>query len=124
MYDNRAACSYLEDSTSCAFRLRTTRQSYGTEGRVSINSTASPGESPLVASPSVSLSRGLQPSVDSLPGSALATRALLASAAALGRKWSDRGMSGCGGYLRYNSVCPYRRSSVSSGRTEFVFNIK
>jgi hypothetical protein len=40
---------------------------------------------------------GLSPSVDSLPGQASATRALFASAAALERRWSGRGMSGCGG---------------------------
>jgi hypothetical protein len=56
------------------------------------------GESPLLASPSVSLSaRGLPPSADSLPGRASATQALLASAAVLGSRWSGRGMSGCGG---------------------------
>jgi hypothetical protein len=43
---------------------------------------------------------------------------------ALGRRWSGRGMSGCGGYLRYTSVCSYRRFSVSSGRTEFCFQQK
>jgi hypothetical protein len=44
-----------------------------------------PGELPLLDSPSASLSaRGLPPSVDSLPGRASATRALLASAAVLG----------------------------------------
>jgi hypothetical protein len=65
IYDNRAACSYLEDSTSCAFCLRTTRRPCGTEGRVSVNSTAHPRELPLLASPSVSLpARGLPPSVD------------------------------------------------------------
>jgi hypothetical protein len=41
--------------------------------------------------------QGAPPSVDSLPGRASATQALFASAAALGRRWSSRGMSGCGG---------------------------
>jgi hypothetical protein len=98
MYDNKAAYSYLEDLTSCAFCLRTTRRPCGTEGRVSVNPTDGPGELPLLASPLASLSaRGLPPSVDSLPGRASATRALFASAAALGRRWPGRGMSGCGG---------------------------
>jgi hypothetical protein len=53
---NKAANSYLEDLTTCAFRLRTTRRPCGTEGRVSVNSTAGPGELSLLASPSVSFS--------------------------------------------------------------------
>jgi hypothetical protein len=98
MYDNKSAYSYLVDSTSCALRLRTTRQPCRTEGRVSVNSTDGSGELPLLASPSASFSaRGLPPSMDSLPGGALATQALLALAAALGRRWSGQGMSGCGG---------------------------
>jgi hypothetical protein len=98
MYDNKAAYSYLEDLTSYAFHLRTTRQPYGTEGRVSVNSTDGLGELPLLASPLASLSsRGLPPSVDSLPGRASATQALFAAAAALGRRWSGQEMSGCGG---------------------------
>jgi hypothetical protein len=87
MYDNKAAYSYLEDSTSCAFRLRTIRRPCGTEGRVSANSTDGPGDLSLLASPSAFLSaRGLPPSVDSLPGRASATQALFALAAALGRR--------------------------------------
>jgi hypothetical protein len=98
MYDNKVAYSYLEDSTSCAFHLRTTRRPCGTVGRVSVNSMDGPGELPLLASVSASLStNGLPPSVDSLPGKVSATQALFASAAALGRRWSGRGMSGCGG---------------------------
>jgi hypothetical protein len=98
MYDNKVAYSYLEDSTSCAFRLHTTRRPCGTESKVSVNSTDGPGELLLLASPLASLSaRGLPPSVDSLPGRASATRALFASTAALGKRWSGRGMSGCGG---------------------------
>jgi hypothetical protein len=89
MYDNKAAYSYLDDSTSCAFRLRTTQRPYRTEGRVSVNSMDGPGELPLLTSLSASLStRGLQPSVDSPPGRASATRALFASAMVLGRRWS------------------------------------
>jgi hypothetical protein len=89
MYDNKAAYSYLEDLTSCAFHLCTTWRPCGTEGRVLVNSTDSTGELPLLTSPSASLSaRGLPPLVDSLPGKASATRALLALAAALGRRWS------------------------------------
>jgi hypothetical protein len=34
-----------------------------------------------------------------------------------GKKVVWSGMSGCGGQLRYNSVCPYRGFSVSSCRT-------
>jgi hypothetical protein len=98
MNDNKSAYSYLVDSTSCALHLRTTRCPCGTAGRVSANSTDGPGELPLLAFPSAPFSaRGLLPSVDSLPGNALATRALLASAAVLGRRWSGRGMLGCGG---------------------------
>jgi hypothetical protein len=98
MYDNKAAYPDLEDSTSCAFRLHITRRPCRTEGRVSVNFTDGLGELPLLASPSASFStRGLLPSVDSLPGRASATRALVASAAVLGRRWSSRGMSGCGG---------------------------
>jgi hypothetical protein len=48
---NKAANPYLEDSTTCAFRLRTTRRPCGTEGRASVNSTASPGELSLLAPP-------------------------------------------------------------------------
>jgi hypothetical protein len=95
---NKAANSYLEDSTTCAFHLRTTRRPCGIEGRVSVNSTDGQGELSLLASPSASFSaRRLPPLVDSLLCRASATRALFASATALGRRWSDRGMSGCGG---------------------------
>jgi hypothetical protein len=66
-----------------------TRRPCGTAGRVSANSTDGPGELPLLTSSSVSFSAwGLPPSVDSLPGRASATRALLASAAVLRRRWS------------------------------------
>jgi hypothetical protein len=103
MYDNKAAYSYLEDSTSCAFHLHTTRRPCGTKGRVSVNSTDGPGELPLLASLSASFSaRGLSPSADSLPGRASATRALFASAVVLGRRWSGQGMSGCGGVVDRN----------------------
>jgi hypothetical protein len=85
MSNNKVAYSYLEDSTSCAFRLRTTRRPCGTKGRVPVNSTDGPRELPLLASVSASFSaRGLPPSVDSLLGRASATRALFASAATLG----------------------------------------
>jgi hypothetical protein len=70
----------------------------GTRGRASANSTAGLEELSLLASPSVSVSaRGLPSSVDSLLCRAAAARALFASAAALGSRWSGRGMSGCGG---------------------------
>jgi hypothetical protein len=89
---------YLEDSTSCTFRLRTTRRPCGTKGRVVANSTAGPGELSFLTSPSVPVSaRGLPPSMDSLLCRAAAFQALFASTAALGRRWSGRGMSGCGG---------------------------
>jgi hypothetical protein len=59
---NKAASQYSEDLISCAFRLRTTRRPYGTNGRASANSTAGPEELPLLASPSASLStRGSRP---------------------------------------------------------------
>jgi hypothetical protein len=69
----QGATSYLEDSTTCAFRLRTTRRSCGTKGRVSVNSTDGPGRLFLLASPLASLSaRRLLLSVVSLPGRASA----------------------------------------------------
>jgi hypothetical protein len=111
----------LEDSTTCAFRLRTTRRPCGTKGRASVNSTAGLGELSRLAPPSASFSAwGLSSSMDSLLCRAAATRAFFASAAALGRRWSGRGMSCCGGELRYNSICPCKRFSVSSGITKVV----
>jgi hypothetical protein len=96
-YD-KAAGQYPEDSISCAFRLRTTRRPCGTKGRASVNSMAGPEELFCLASPLASFStRGLSSSVDSLLRWAAAMRALFASTAALGRRWSGRGISGCGG---------------------------
>jgi hypothetical protein len=66
---NKEATLYLENSTTCAFRLHTTRRPHGTKGRVSVNSTDVLGELFLLAFPSVSLSaRGLSLSVVSSLG--------------------------------------------------------
>jgi hypothetical protein len=84
---------YLEDSTSCTFRLRTTRRPCGTGGRVVANSTAGPGELSFLTSPSVPVSaRGLPPFMDSLLCRATAFQALFASTAG----WEEGGLAaGC-----------------------------
>jgi hypothetical protein len=76
-----------------ALHFNTNRRPRGTGGKDPVNSTDDPEELSLLDFPFAIFSL----TVDSLLGRSPITRAFFASAAALGSRWSGRGMSGCGG---------------------------